>query len=110
MFASIKKKLKKTDSPKEKVKKSDKKANAQFYEDHIEEFRFFVKYYPVYQNIAVAVGEKEIAKLNADKPCVFRKKSDIPFRCECEICANNGEAVKTLKECKECKASKTEKE
>lgn len=110
MFANVKAKIKNRSEKGDKVAKPKKKDDIQFVCDHIEEFRFFVKYYPVYQNIAIAVGEKEIAKLNAEKPCVFRKKSDIPFRCECEICANNGESVKTLKDCKECKASKSEKE
>lgn len=109
MFANVKNKLKSL-FKRDKASKPDRKADAQFYEDHIEEFKFFVKYYPVFQNIAICVGEKEIAKLGTDKPCMFRKKSDIPFRCECDICANNGEKVKTIKECKECKASKTEGE
>lgn len=105
MFANVKEKLK---PKKGKAVKTDKKADIQFVCDHIEEFKFFVKYYPVFQNLAVCVGEKEIVKLNDEKPCVFRKKSDIPFRCTCEICANNGEPVKTIKECKNCKASKQE--
>jgi hypothetical protein len=109
MFANIKNKVK-LPKKKDKADKPDKKANAKFYEEHIEEFKFFVKYYPVFQNIAIAVGKEEIAKLNKAKPCAFRQESDIPFRCECEICANNGEKVKTLKECKECKASKTAQE
>lgn len=110
MFANVKTKFKSLFKKKNKATKPDKKADQQFYMEHIEEFKFFVKYYPVYQNVAICVGEKEIAKLNAEKPCIFRRKSDVPFRCECEICANNGETVKTIKECKGCKASKTEKE
>lgn len=110
MFENIKNKIKSLFKKKGKSAKPDKKADTRFYEEHIEEFKFFVKYYPVFQNIAIAVGKEEIAKLNKAKPCTFRKESDIPFRCECEICANNGEKVKTLKECKECKASKTETE
>lgn len=96
MFASI------------KNKRKVQKENKQFYSEHIEEFRFFVKYYPVFQSIAVAVGKEEIAKLNAEKPCVFRQESDIPFRCKCEINANDGTNIKTIKMCKECKASKGE--
>lgn len=101
MFANVKTKLK-------GLKKSSKKADRLFYEEHIEEFRFFVKYYPVFQSIAIEVGKAEIAKLDKAKPCVFRKESDIPFRCKCEICANDGTEIKTLKQCKECKASKKE--
>ena len=110
MFENIINKIKSLFKKKDKTAKPDKKADTKFYEEHIEEFKFFVKYYPVYQSIAFKVGEQEIAKLNAEKPCVFRQKSDVPFRCECEICANNGQSCKTLKECKECKASKIEKE
>ncbi len=104
MFANVKTKLKrKGTSP-----RAEKKANRQFYEEHTEEFKFFVKYYPVFQSVAIAVGKEEISKLNATKPCVFRQESDIPFRCKCEICANDGVEIKTLKQCKECKASKRE--
>ena len=111
MFANVKTKLKGLFKKEKKSKKENtKKADMQFYMEHIEEFKFFVKYYPVYKCIAVSVGEKEIAKLDADKPCEFRQKSDIPFRCKCEI-AVGGSEIKTIKDCRECKASKkTEKE
>ena len=103
MFENIKSKIKSLF--KKKGKKPSKKADLDFVAEHIEEFRFFVKYYPVFQNIAIKVGEQEIAKLDAEKPCAFRFKSDIPFRCVCEIKVD-GTDIKTIKECKECKASK----
>ena len=106
MFANIKNKIK-LPKKKDKAEKPDKKANAKFYEEHIEEFKFFIKYYPVYQDIAIKVGEKEIAKLGAEKPCMFREKCDTPFRCKCAIKVN-GTECKTIKECKECNASKKE--
>lgn len=106
MFANIRNKIK-MPKKKAKAKKADKNADLQFYKEHIEEFKFFVKYYPVYQNIAIAVGEKELAKLDAEKPCQFRQKTDTPFRCKCDI-AVGGSEIKTIKECKDCKASKQE--
>lgn len=110
MFANVKSKLKvgKDKEPKAESPRALRKANRKFYEEHAEEFKFFVKYYPVFQSIAIAVGKEEITKLNTNKPCVFRKESDIPFRCKCEICANDGTEIKTIKMCKECKASKRE--
>lgn len=104
MFANVKNKLKGLFKKKEK-KENTKKADMQFYAEHIEEFKFFVKYYPVYQCIATSVGEKEIAKLNAEKPCEFREKCDVPFRCKCKI-AVGGADIKTIKDCKECEVSK----
>lgn len=106
MFANIKNKIK-LPKKKDKADKPDKKANAKFYEEHIEEFKFFVKYYPVFQNIAVGVGKREIEKLNTEKPCVFREQCETPFRCKCAIKVN-GTDCKTIKECKECNASKKE--
>lgn len=102
MFANVKNKMKR----KRGTPKSEAKADRQFYEEHIEEFRFFVKYYPVFQSIAIAVGKEKIAQLDKEKPCIFRQECDIPFRCKCEINANDGTDIKTIKMCKECKASK----
>lgn len=99
MFANV---VKKVRSP-----KKDKKTDMKFYEEHIEEFKFFVKYYPVFQSIATAVGDKELAKLDAEKPCQFRQRTDIPFRCKCDIKVD-GSDIKTIKDCKNCKVSKME--
>ena len=108
MFANVKDKLKGLFKKKEK-KQNTKKADMQFYAEHIEEFKFFVKYYPVYQDIAIKVGEQKIAELDREKPCQFREKCDTPFRCKC-IIKVDGTECKTIRECKECKASKTEQE
>lgn len=105
MFANVKGKLK-FGRKKGTSSRAERKADRQFYEEHIEEFKFIVKYYPVFQNIAVAVGKEKIAQLDKEKPCVFRKECDTPFRCRCEINANDGTEIKTIKMCRECKASK----
>ena len=104
MFANIKDKLKGLFKKKGVKKENTKKADMQFYADHIEEFKFFVKYYVVFQCIATSIGEKEIAKLDAEKPCKFREKCDTPFRCKCAIKVD-GTDCKTIKECKDCKVS-----
>ena len=57
MFANVKNKIKLPKKKDKAVAKIDKKAIAKFYEEHFEEFQFFVKYYPVFQNIAIKVGE-----------------------------------------------------
>ena len=110
MFANIRDKMRFGKKDKKPSARAMKKKNREFYDEHVEEFRFFVKYYPVFKSVAIAVGNEEIEKLNQAKPCVFRQESDIPFRCRCEICANDGTEVKTIKMCKDCKASKTERE
>ena len=107
MFANVKNKIKLPKKKDKAVAKTDKKADAKFYEEHIEEFRFFVKYFPVYQDIAIKVGEQEIARLDKEKPCQFREKCDTPFRCKCAIKVD-GTECKTIKDCKECKVSKQE--
>ena len=105
MFADIKTKLKSFFGKKDIKQKSTKKEDLNFVAEHIEEFKFFVKYFPVYKDIAIKVGNQEIARLDAEKPCEFREKCDTPFRCKC-IIKVDGTECKTIKECKECKASK----
>lgn len=61
-----------------------------------------MKYFAVFQSIALAVSREEMDKLNKTKPCVFRQESEIPFKSKCEILANDGTAIKTIKDCKEC--------
>lgn len=80
--------------------KKKKKAMAML-DEHMEEFEFFIKYYPVFVKLVKSVSEKELANLNRTAPCKYRTNGENLFRLVCAL-KLNGEAEKKICECESC--------
>lgn len=84
-----------------KFKFGKKKKAMAMLNEHMEEFEFFIKYYPVFVKLVKSVSEKELANLNRATPCKYRVNGETPFRLLCAL-KLNGEAEKKICECETC--------
>lgn len=83
-----------------RFKRNKKNAKA-FVNEHMEEFEFFVKYYPVFMRLVKSVSDKELESLDVRTPCKYRSRSDIPFRLKCAL-KLDGESEKKIVDCEKC--------
>lgn len=81
--------------------KRDRKNAKAFVNEHMEEFEFFVKYYPVFVRLVKSVSERELETLNTQAPCKYRSNGSTPFRLLCAL-KLNGESDKRISDCESC--------